>query len=98
MIQIKVTGNLLAEYEAAMKKIEKKKVVEMINALKAATPIDTGEAREGWHVVGNVIVNDVEHINKLNEGSSKQAPTHFIEKTLLAQEGVTPRGTIVRST
>lgn len=64
-------------------------------ALAEATPVDTGEARDGWRREGLTIVNDVEHIVQLNEGSSKQAPTHFIEETLLQQPGVKSNGIIV---
>ena len=59
--------------------------------------MDTGEAQEGWRIddEGN-IVNSVEHIHRLNEGSSAQAPAFFIETTILSKKGVTPKGTIVR--
>jgi len=73
-----------------------KKVDEMVDALRLATPVDTGKARDGWRVINDVIVNDVDYIDKLNEGTSQQAPSHFIERTLLAVEGVSPNGTIVR--
>jgi len=76
---------------------EKKIIVDKtVAALKAATPIDTGEAREGWKTVGGSIVNGVDHIDHLNRGSSKQAPAHFIERTIFTQEGVKPNGSIVR--
>lgn len=65
--------------------------------LVAATPIDTGHARESWSVEGDSIVNTADYIEHLNAGSSKQAPLHFIERTLLSQEGIFPSGTIVRS-
>lgn len=67
--------------------------------LKAATPVDTGEARDGWKVeklpVGYSVVNEVEHVKYLNEGSSKQAPSHFVESTALKYG--TPLGAIVES-
>jgi len=62
------------------------------------TPIDTGHARRGWKSDGRSISNDVEYIDKLNRGSSEQAPAYFIEKTVLAHRGVTPSGIIVRKT
>lgn len=70
---------------------------KLVEELRAATPIDTGEARANWRLSGHTIINDREYIDKLNKGSSKQAPAHFIEKTLLSHTGVTPSGTIVRS-
>jgi len=60
--------------------------------LQIVTPVDTGEAREGWYnekgrsITGTqvgALRNDVEHIEYLNRGSSKQAPKFFIEQTLL---------------
>lgn len=57
-----------------------KKVDEMVDALRLATPVDTGKARDGWRVINDVIVNDVDYIDKLNEGTSQQAPSHFIER------------------
>ncbi len=68
----------------------------MVEALKEATPIDTGAARDGWRVEGDRIVNDVEYIDELNAGSSTQAPTHFVERTVLSHPGVKANGTIVR--
>ena len=60
--------------------------------LSIVTPVDTGEARKGWKnkkykniVTGKelgLITNEVEHVQYLNQGSSKQAPKYFIEQTL----------------
>lgn len=69
----------------------------LIDMLKEATPIDTGKAREGWTVTDEGLENDVEYISELNDGTSKQAPARFIEKTLLAHRDVTPSGIIVRN-
>ena len=62
--------------------------------LSVVTPVDTGEARAGWYnqkrhslLTGGQIGslrNDVEHVEYLNRGSSKQAPKFFIEQTLFA--------------
>jgi len=78
--------------------IKKEKIIQnLIEKLKSATPVDTGRARDGWIKNGDSIENNVPYIDYLNEGSSKQAPSHFIEKTLLAQPGIKPRGIIVKS-
>ncbi len=73
-----------------------KQATKLLTTLKDKTPIDTGEAREGWKLSGSgdkrIISNDVEHLRYLNEGSSRQAPSHFIESTAL-QFG-TPLGAI----
>jgi hypothetical protein len=89
--------NLNALHAAAVRKAANAKINKLVTALSAATPVDTGEARDGWHRVGDTIVNAVDHIEELNHGSSKQAPTNFIEQTLLSEEGVRPNGIIVRS-
>jgi hypothetical protein len=98
MIKVRIKGDLLKEAAAAIKNAAKSKRQECVDALYDATPVDTGEAREGWHIDehGN-IVNKVEHIEPLNHGSSQQAPAFFVEKTLLTQKGIRPSGTIVRS-
>lgn len=98
MIKVKFSGNLMREIElAAAGQVEKKRE-EMVAKLRAATPVDTGEARAGWQIAGNAIVNDVDHISNLNEGTSKQAPARFIERTLLQEPGVVPNGIIVTNT
>jgi len=60
--------------------------------LAIVTPVKTGKARRGWQsdnvkdidgYSGAVIVNDVEYISYLNNGSSKQAPAYFIEQVLI---------------
>lgn len=58
--------------------------------LRKSTPIDTGEARDGWEMDRAVsvddiarITNDVEHIVDLNRGTSQQAPRFFVESTLM---------------
>jgi hypothetical protein len=70
---------------------------KLVKDLKEATPVDTGKARDGWRLDGNKIVNDVEYIDSLNAGHSQQAPSHFIEKTLLSDGNVIPNGVMVTS-
>ena len=68
---------------------------KMVTDLVMETPIDTGEARAGWKVrrtsKGVNITNDVDHITDLNEGSSQQAPSNFIEYTMMKYGKVKPR-------
>lgn len=80
----RITINL--EKELAEKAAPKVQVLkeQLRDKLIAATPVDTGNARAGWKVVGNQIINDVDYIDRLNEGTSKQAPAHFIEQTILS--------------
>jgi hypothetical protein len=75
--------------------IKHKKALELIERLREATPVDTGNARDGWKYDGKTISNDVEYIDDLNKGTSTQAPAYFIERTLLADADVNPNGTIV---
>jgi hypothetical protein len=102
MGRVKVKG-----IEQVLKDIQKKKseiiterkatvIRDLVDKLKAATPVDTGRARDGWKVSGNSIENDVPYIEQLNEGSSQQAPVYFIETTLLKQPGIKPSGIIVK--
>ena len=96
-IKVRLKGNFLKEIEAKMQHAGDGAIPKLIAELVEATPVDTGEAAAGWHRDGNTIVNDVDHIENLNEGSSEQAPAYFIEKTLLSQKGVRASGIIVRS-
>jgi hypothetical protein len=97
MISVKVKGSFMAQFDAAKKLAEEKRKKELLQQLKDATPVDTGEARDGWVLEGDSLVNRVDHIETLNQGHSKQAPTYFIEQTLLANSDIKPSGTIVRS-
>jgi hypothetical protein len=96
-IKVRLKGNFQKEIEAQIKNAGKGTIPNLIALLSVATPKDTGEAAAGWHQEGDTIVNDVDHIENLNEGSSEQAPAYFIEKTLLSQKGVRASGIIVRS-
>lgn len=55
--------------------------------LQLATPVDTGRARAGWQLSflsDQVVLNNpVPYIGALNAGHSTQAPSHFIEATVL---------------
>lgn len=97
MIKVTVNLNLEKDFRKEVSKQAQVKLSNAVIALKNATPVDTGNARDNWKVEGNKIINEVEYIEHLNAGSSKQAPVYFIEKTLLAQRGIRPSGTIVRS-
>ena len=69
---------------------------KIVQALAEATPKDTGKASAGWHIDDKGrIVNNVPYIERLNAGSSQQAPAHFVEKTLMAITGLKVEGRIV---
>jgi hypothetical protein len=71
----------------------------LLQALAQATPVDTGFAQSSWHLddKGN-IVNDAPYILELDVGHSQQAPSYFIETTVLSNPNVHPNGTIVVDT
>ena len=92
---MKIDLNLMSEFKQKSEIIKNKEAKRLVEELRAATPIDTGRARAGWKYEDGQISNDVEYIDRLNAGSSTQAPTHFIERTLLANENVSPNGVIV---
>lgn len=100
MIKVRGVKETLRELEIKVAKQKDialhKEIEKTLEELKAATPVDTGEARDGWYSTGHSIENDVEHINILNEGSSKQAPAHFIEQTIIKNPNLVVRGVIVR--
>ena len=101
MIKIKGVKSAMAQLNSEFKRqAEQQKIREMdklVSELKTATPVDTGTAAAGWQRKGNDIVNPVEYIEHLNSGSSQQAPAYFVERTVLAHEGVSPRGIIVKT-
>lgn len=96
-LQRNIQKNVQIKSEAIAKDVSK----TVIAKLKENTPVDTGEARDGWYLSEKgfhlSIHNDVEHIGLLNEGHSQQAPTHFIERTILSVPGVRPNGIITKS-
>ena len=76
------------------------KIVDVMkNELVSLTPIDTGLAQRSWSVnrVGSIfnVRNSVPYIERLNAGSSKQAPARYIEGVALKYG--TPVGTIVET-
>jgi len=100
-MKLKVSGisDVLKEIEFkknyAFKTQQKRIINQITQDLKRETPVDTGKARDGWYSTSDSIENDVEYIDELNTGTSQQAPTHFIERTVLLRPGVTPNGIIV---
>ena len=101
---VKITGvkQTLAKVRRDVKREGLRKIPDETRVieqrLRAATPVDTGRARDGWKSDGNSISNDVEYIDQLNRGHSQQAPAYFVERTVISHRGVTPSGIIVRKT
>jgi len=65
----------------------RRRLASMLVMLEASTPILTGYARSRWKIDGLYprfrVVNDASYIEYLNRGSSKQAPSFFIESIAL---------------
>ena len=97
MIKIKGIAATIRKLEQSVAEQQDRVLDIALEELKAATPVDTGEASRGWRREGNKLINEVEHIAQLNNGSSAQAPEHFIEKTLMSIDGIKPNGVIVQS-
>jgi hypothetical protein len=95
MIKIKNNLNLKKEINEQTNLAKDIIIKKLIKDLKEETPVDTGAARDGWKYTGKSIVNEIPYIDDLNKGTSKQAPSYFIEKTLLKSLAVRPNGTIV---
>lgn len=92
--------NVEAEFSRIRKEVKaeaSKKLIPIaaaiVKELKEVTPVDTGNARDKWSLNGNVIYNTAPYIINLNEGSSKQAPSHFIEAVCMKHGK--PKGAIV---
>jgi len=78
--------------DAIIKKAIAKEVLArsnlMLQELKNATPVDTGNARDSWAISQDQngivrIANSTDYIDDLNRGTSKQAPSFFIEKVAI---------------
>ena len=69
----------------------------MVADLRRETPVDTGYAREHWNAVPTLkgwnVSNPAPYMDRLNAGSSRQAPARFIESTVLRH--ARPLGVIV---
>lgn len=88
MLNIKATFKELdRKKKEVVRNYHRGQVAKLVAELKKETPVDTGEARDGWVSQetpnGAIVENNVEHIAHLNAGSSQQAPSHFVEKVAL---------------
>jgi hypothetical protein len=87
MVDSKIAGSVLAIKQS------------LLLELAQATPVDTGLAQSSWRLDDRGdIVNDVPYISELDAGHSQQAPSYFIETTVLSNPNVHPNGTIVVDT
>ena len=100
MIKMNISVDFEAELQRIrdeVRKIENRTIVERTQfateSLKRVTPRKTGYAASRWKydleidqngVIIGTIDNDAPYIQYLNQGSSRQAPAYFIERTLIA--------------
>lgn len=106
MIKIRVRGisKLKEELRQFYKGSEKGQLetiaTKLVSELKEETPVNTGYARSRWTFKRGpskcTIENDAPYIEDLNNGSSRQAPRLFVEKTILLNPNVKPNGTLVK--
>ncbi|MFZ4165309.1 hypothetical protein [Brevundimonas sp. NPDC058933] len=87
--------NLEAELnEIAVQEVVKKLALDLQAGLMLATPVDTGQARNGWQIAEagdlTAVENMVPYIGVLNDGHSQQAPAGFVENVI---DDVTKRPT-----
>lgn len=57
-------------------------VTEVAERIRRRTPVDTGRARAGWVVNGDVISNDVPYIGYLEMGTPRMAPFGMVRTTM----------------
>lgn len=71
-----------ADLEAAIAETRDNLAANLLQELRAATPVETGRARDGWRRDATGIRNDVPYVGRLNAGSSRQAPAGFVEAAI----------------
>ena len=80
--------------KASTSSLSKAKTALLANLVRD-TPVDTGEARDGWRITKIGLENNVDHIVALNEGHSPQADPNFIEHAVL-KLGFKVKGSVVK--
>lgn len=74
---------IIAHAEQAATDLRDKIAVDIYADLLRETPVDKGQARQGWQLdlIGDEqhVQNSVPYIGRLNDGHSTQAPAGFID-------------------
>lgn len=83
-MRLTVTGieQTEADLAAAITETSDRLAASLLGELRAATPVETGRAREGWRRDATGIRNEVPYVARLNAGSSRQAPAGFVEAAI----------------
>jgi hypothetical protein len=71
---------------ADIEEVTEKAVIDLHAVIRDDTPKDTGQARSGWQLEGSgqrwTIFNNVEYIEALENGHSRQAPYGMVDVNL----------------
>ena len=88
MISVRVTGGntWLKQAKGEADFVLGKIAEDVLQVARSNTPIRLGRARRGWkkskNNKGYTVSNRVPYINKLDQGSSKQAPQGIVKPTI----------------
>jgi hypothetical protein len=78
----KSIGNLKNDLQQFVKEVQEKVMEDVSKEAKDNTPVATGRARRGWKKRNLDVVNNVDYIEKLDQGSSRQSPKGIGKPTL----------------
>lgn len=83
-MRLTVTGldETEADLAAAITETRDRLAASLLGELRAATPVETGQARGGWRLTETGLRNEVPYVGRLNAGSSRQAPAGFVEAAI----------------
>ena len=99
-------NNVPTDFNSEVEKVLRQRALQAFAAVKLATPVDSGRARNSWYIGYQaqykdtqspgvtiltkkdkpqeiIVTNGTDYIQFLNDGSSIQAPTRFIEQAFL---------------
>lgn len=79
-------GSTASDLQKDLGRFTEQVMADVLETSRKYTPIRSGQARRNWKKSGagtaTTVVNRVPYINRLNEGSSRQAPNGIIKPTL----------------
>ena len=68
-----------------MSEAQRRKLLQrLLREVKAATPVKTGQLRDGWYLDGDILRNDVPYAEYVNDGTPKMAPRDMTGRALAA--------------
>lgn len=57
---------------------------DFYDIVREMTPVRTGRLRDGWQKEGLDVINDVEYLSYVNDGTQHQLPQRFVERAKAA--------------